>query len=209
MEGDAIISRSKLIALNFNPHLPCGRWQFGNIGGLSDENFNPHLPCGRWQSLSWDFVPYTLFQSTPSVWKVTWHYERSQKGMRISIHTFRVEGDSTAGKAEYKLCNFNPHLPCGRWHRFIHFIFNVKIFQSTPSVWKVTLCRVYRAPRTRNFNPHLPCGRWQLNNEMSPCTDQISIHTFRVEGDIFSSVSNAGQINFNPHLPCGRWRLRR
>ena len=59
---------------------------------------------------------YTLavFQSTPSLQKVTWIEDSYTVSVTISIHTFLAEGD-------WKLCEisnnesyFNPHLPRGR-----------------------------------------------------------------------------------------------
>ena len=56
-------------------------------------------------------------------------------------------------------------------------------FQSTPSVWKAT---------------HFPIAPSFL------CT--ISIHAFRVEGDLAKSSRRQKSENFNPRLPCGRRR---
>ena len=56
---------------HFNPHLPCGRWpawtDFVNVLFY----FNPHLPCGRWPFLPCPAITSILFQSTPSLRKVT------------------------------------------------------------------------------------------------------------------------------------------
>ena len=127
-----------------------------------------------------------LFQSTPSVWRVThciissysalikdfnphppcggWHHtpNNPQSFERISIHTLRVEGDRAVLLS--KLSGL--------------------LFQSTPSVWRVT--RTFRKWKLcqRDFNPHPPCGGWQ------------SIYSFK---RLF--------INFNPHPPCGGWRF--
>ena len=101
--------------------------------------------------------------------------------------------------------NFNPHLPCGRWH-------GKRRFSGT---WN-------------NFNPHLPCGRWQKIHTIHPfhlqfqstpslrkvtiflqgtCNpNQISIHTFLAEGDRYRTYRISPYTDFNPHLPCGRWR---
>ncbi len=58
-----------------------------------------------------------VFQSTPSVWRVTLRGNLpAQKIGRISIHTLRVEGD-----------NLQPNTVVGYTK-----------FQSTPSVWRVT-----------------------------------------------------------------------
>ena len=81
------------------------------------------------------------------------------------------------------LTNFNPHLPCGRWHTFSSFACASLKFQSTPSLRKVTcfVCFI------------LGCFF-------------ISIHTFLAEGDLHLFHDFNIAYHFNPHLPCGRWR---
>ena len=185
VEGDKNHKRVSWVDTHFNPHLPCGRWPYwygyghwyppisihtfrveGDISiqkiqGVS-ENFNPHLPCGRW--------PKVVSAETVSAYisihtfRVEGDYSKTIPlivSAEISIHTFRVEGDS----------EYPPHY-C--W---------ISLFQSTPSVWKVTLMPY-------GIYPFVP----------------ISIHTFRVEGDCHVIVIACGIAYFNPHLPCGRWQ---
>ena len=78
---------------NFNPHLPCGRWHISDITSSALLHFNPHLPCGRWLQVQMQICHSQIFQSTPSLRKVT---------ARAYVSTTVT-------------CNFNPHLPCGRW----------------------------------------------------------------------------------------------
>ena len=101
--------------------------------------FNPHLPCGRWQAISGVNYNMAIFQSTPSLRNVTISIQIDQEGLNISIHTFLAEGDlqrpiqlhvpesfqSTPSLRKVTMqlenyqrstTNFNPHLPCGRWH---------------------------------------------------------------------------------------------
>ena len=124
----------------------------------------------------------------------------------ISIHTFLAEGDWAVIPQIKVLSNFNPHLPCGRWppdfyaylsihnisiHTFLAegdrgrnmFALHLPLFQSTPSLRKVTVftftilvfVHLFQStPSLRKvtvvfwfcplphlyFNPHLPCGRW-------------------------------------------------
>ena len=49
-EGDSSRLQMLFAKMDFNPHLPCGRWP-GLCKALFQclNNFNPHLPCGRWQ----------------------------------------------------------------------------------------------------------------------------------------------------------------
>ena len=81
---------------------------------------------------------YTLavFQSTPSLQKVTEAGCRCGELYRISIHTFLAEGDH--GVYEYGY----------RYIISIHtFLAEGDGPASTPCQWQ------------KNFNPHLPCGR--------------------------------------------------
>ena len=78
------------------------------------------------------------FQSTPSVWRVTSCLQRHWFYRRISIHTLRVEGDVGIPSPVALPNNFNPHPPCGGWPEIAMTLLFIKIFQSTPSVWRVT-----------------------------------------------------------------------
>ena len=168
---------------NFNPHLPCGRWPRSLAHHIPSQHFNPHLPCRRWRCLvAVDMIVKVFqstpslqkvtqgkrnktaiakFQSTPSLQKVTATYFACIKRLSISIHTFLAEGDSSRLQMLFAKMDFNPHLPCGRWPGLCKALFQC----------------------LNNFNPHLPCGRWQ--------------------GCPLQSILVLG--NFNPHLPCGRW----
>ena len=71
-EGDPFkLSNNADNSINFNPHLPRGRWQLTvrTIKGVW--YFNPHLPRGRWHCA---YCGCTLT-------------------LKISIHTFLAEGD--------------------------------------------------------------------------------------------------------------------
>ena len=123
-------------------------------------DFNPHLPCGRWPEEGISRCYSYLFQSTPSLRKVTQKSYVLSASYPISIHTFLAEGDRTGGtdwwgecisihtflaegddldrKIATSLTNFNPHLPCGRWQQWLQ-----------------------HSHQLNHFNPHLPCGRWR------------------------------------------------
>ena len=125
--------------------------------------------------------------------------------LEISIHTFLTEGDILPVGCTLSSDNFNPHLPYGRWHDYrntsgAYNYFNphlpygrwlnrknntciVDIFQSTPSLRKVTQNLLYCIVVCNNFNPHLPYGRWQVTHHFSLQLQCISIHTFLTEGD--------------------------
>ena len=148
-------------------------------------NFNPHPTCGGWLTS----VKDNTIQN------------------QISIHTLRVEGDSLF----LTLCKnvrfyFNPHPPCGGWLSFDNPLYWGLLFQSTPSVWRVTAIKNGYGNVFRDFNPHPPCGGWpggSLSDALVSIWFQstpsvwrvtpiccwfrslplISIHTLRVEGD--------------------------
>ena len=81
----------------------------------------------------------------------------------ISIHTFLAEGDKYISLQKYRMVNFNPHLPRGRWHNDIARPLHEQAFQSTPSSRKVT----------------------DMKNNSIKYSISISIHTFLAEGDTF------------------------
>ena len=184
---------------------------------------------GDWTYSALSF-PSRLFQSTPSVWRVT-----ESTGLcpecykKISIHTLRVEGDERTVYIASDFVNFNPHPPCGGWRRRWQAVwawnwnFNphppcggwqpysnisskpTHLFQSTPSVWRVTMTVYISCCINVNFNPHPPCGGlpnvilywlcnirfqstpsvWRVTSTIFPLISisKISIHTLRVEGD--------------------------
>ena len=137
------------------------------------------VPCGM-------FILFVLFQSTPSVWRVSSAFSNISlkcstisihtlrvegdplntliylQLIRISIHTLRVEGDATPATYEeggetisihtlrvegdmiyigilQAYDDFNPHPPCGGWRLTDDSNSSFTIFQSTPSVWRVTM----------------------------------------------------------------------
>ena len=167
--------------------------------------FNPHLPCGRWQAISGVNYNMAIFQSTPSLRKVT-RWASSRGNFRgISIHTFLAECDNQhpdrSGRIEY----FNPHLPCGRWpstpnttprtgiisiHTFLaegdHATGELSAinnqFQSTPSLRKVTIERTQKL-RATIISIHTFLAEGDTNPRPSSNANNISIHTFLAEGD--------------------------
>ena len=79
----------------------------------------------------------TIFQSTPSAWRVTIDRMSFAFTVReISIHTLRVEGDV--------------------WWDLFKMVF--VLFQSTPSAWRVTLIWLEKDINLFDFNPHPPRG---------------------------------------------------
>ena len=109
--------------------------------------------------------------------------ERYTELRKISIHTFLAEGDRWEQPRKNSRSYFNPHLPYGRWLAFAMLESMSALFQSTPSLRKVTRGTLLYLKEKYDFNPHLPYGRWPPSASLW--------HFFHY---------------FNPHLPYGRWR---
>ena len=143
------------------------------------EYFNPHLPCGRWQETQKITQKQVQFQSTPSLRKVT--------------TTQTLQNSSSA--------YFNPHLPCGRWQLITEIIFHsLKIsihtflaegdrqediigayhvpFQSTPSLRKVTVRKLYKRSTPALFKSTPSLRKVTLQLPLDNVVFLISIHTF-------------------------------
>ena len=101
------------------------------------------------------------FQSTPSLRKVTFSPAIESDVKVISIHTFLTEGDQQQATKVHPQQYFNPHLPYGRWRNCQVLEQLLVIFQSTPSLRKVTEKKFWINTRLDYFNPHLPYGRWR------------------------------------------------
>ena len=152
-------------------------------------DFNPLPPHGGrpcWYLLPWRRMQ---FQSTPSAWRETLRDRPIRQTDVISIHSLRMEGDHRHIRHLWRLIYFNPLPPHGG--RPVHTAsqkcttinFNplpphggrrsgspapnvlVFPFQSTPSAWRETVIR--------SFHDDTVC---------------ISIHSLRMEGDVFSCV---------------------
>ena len=191
--------------MNFNPHLPRGRWRRGLQWLQKQSYFNPHLPRGRWRILIQSGIATIQFQSTPSSRKVTSNKYILCAPWHISIHTFLAEGDGFTSWNIRSVINFNPHIPRGRWHKRKEDNENENYFNPHLPRGRWQECRASRA-LARYFNPHLPRGRWHIELRIISIAIKISIHTFLAEGDYVWGVYTTAHANFNPHLPRGRWR---
>ena len=125
---------------------------------------------------SWSFT----FQSTPSAWRETVRTGKHIIKACISIHSLRMEGDSAVTCANCATGTFQSTPSAWRETRLIATGGTVKVFQSTPSAWRETLP---------------PAERGLL------CL--ISIHSLRMEGDVFSVGVCARCKYFNPLPPHG------
>ncbi len=145
----------------------------------------------------------------------------------ISIHTFRVEGDSKVPSTGSPLPRFQSTPSVWKVTVTICALgLNALRFQSTPSVWKVThISDSWASSVNISIHTFRVEGDYSLLIALPAAV--ISIHTFRVEGDLslrlskpvlsqFQSTPSVWKVtggtylcaccryNFNPHLPCGR-----
>ena len=172
------------------------------------------------------FLENFTFQSTPSVWRETSRrrtFPDSQQ--RISIHSLRMEGDFVLFEVHHITCYFNPLPPYGG-RRLIRYPFSrIHAFQSTPSVWRETPYIWLTRLQLRNFNPLPPYGGRLHNQLQSTATTRFqstpsvwretrtqrqrhgergfSIHSLRMEGDIFRNKNRTRTAYFNPLPPYG------
>ena len=108
-----------------------------------------------------------VFQSTPSAWRETIRILKLLIFWTISIHSLRMEGD---GRSVFSRT-------AGR------------LFQSTPSAWRETLFSLCEGVIRWYFNPLPPHGgRRHCENRLHRYTE-ISIHSLRMEGDVFSRTA--------------------
>ena len=150
--------------------LPYQICEIGSICRMWRNTQNTHLPCSP--------ISIHIFLAEGDC-----THCRDSHCANISIHTFLAEGDTMILRMAALNCNFNPHLPCGRWRLLYRYSFLL-----------------------RNFNPHLPCRRWRKQDvgvesytefQSTPSSRKvtrqqkqgrggqtISIHTFLAEGDL-------------------------
>ena len=121
----------------FNPRLPGGRRHRRRNFQHACQLFQS-TPSGGKATEDWaDTDDAAPFQSTPSGGKATGDLRPVERGIRVSIHAFRGEGDRRGA---------------GRWSRSTRF-------QSTPSGGKATGAGREHHADARSFNPRLPGGR--------------------------------------------------
>jgi len=144
----------------FNPHPPCGGWRFSSMPASVAMTFQSTPSMRRVTSdiLTLSFV--TEFQSTPSMRRVTVSNNRTLSIEKISIHTLHAEGDKRLADAlqcrPISIHTLHAEGDQGSMNRKRW----VNVFQSTPSMRRVTTVALY-----------LGTQQW------------ISIHTLHAEGD--------------------------
>ena len=153
------------------------------LGISADEwtSFNPRLPGGRRPGKLLYRGVFEEFQSTPSGGKATSLAAHAARGVAVSIHAFRGEGDTRCPRRLTTSPSFNPRLPGGR-----------------------------RLPSLRVNMQFARVSIHAFRGEGDPITVEldnsryVSIHAFRGEGDGVGSASSLRQRCFNPRLPGGR-----
>ena len=123
---------------------------------------------------------FTAFQSTPSAWRETPVRRQGSLLEDISIHSLRMEGDTT-------LDSFSNHLSIS--------IHSLRMEGDFFTFWNQS--------SNTHFNPLPPHGgRPSLIRELSSRID-ISIHSLHTEGDDKKSIIQSECKNFNPLPPHG------
>ena len=188
---------------DFNPLPPCGGRLLPQYSALVVTRFQSTPSVWR-ETMDGSGVYQRLrFQSTPSVWRETvgnigtcqaYAYfnplppcggrQKSlcnvSAGDAISIHSLRVEGDSS-------------------WYNIISTRHR---FQSTPSVWReTTLYRIYSTQE--DISIHSLRVEGDTLQRIADTLNAISIHSLRVEGDTINSLCSISSAYFNPLPPCG------
>ena len=234
VEGDCEKTVDGMGRCHFNPLPPCGGRRTASFQSLFSAGISIHSlrvegdvkrrPMRQLQSISihslrvegdsllWSMSCYqSRFQSTPSVWRET-----------------IGNGSSGGGGGD-----FNPLPPCGGRLVGIRSFPDALIFQSTPSVWRETFAFAMSSDALKHFNPLPPCGgrptpfrsrmtflllfqstpsvwRETHNFRITFLALFISIHSLRVEGDLYEPLhSSPLPTYFNPLPPCGGRRKRK
>ena len=160
-----------------------------------------------WRETIFDAVPETgkRFQSTPSAWRET--FRGVDIGLypgNISIHSLRMEGDKVLFVEFVSLKHFNPLPPHGGRHKMELFASSDAAFQSTPSAWRETRWWNRNCPVSVISIHSLRMEGDIFNFNNSGRRNIISIHSLRMEGDVYRIVSDsANECYFNPLPPHG------
>ena len=85
----------------------------GRVARNSSRHFNPRPPWGGRHRLAHSAFLLELFQSTPSVGRATGDGDERGRGIDISIHALRGEGDRSGVRFCQTNRDFNPRPPWG------------------------------------------------------------------------------------------------
>ena len=130
---------------------------------------------------------------------------KSARLQAISIHTLRVEGDSLSCVFHFAVFTISIHtLRVEGDSDTIENDIMLVLFQSTPSVWRVTSNITSDRGRIEKISIHTLRVEGDSSAVFAVAQSNfISIHTLRVEGDSFKIFNLRFIPHFNPHPPCG------
>ena len=140
MEGDEFLHTIPAFCGHFNPLPPHGGRHYSGKRSCKRRHFNPLPPHGGRLRLIVVLLNSNRFQSTPSAWRETSGCTLPIQFHGISIHSLRMEGDSShrSSPATPSLFQSTPSAWRETDDGFVYALTG-KIFQSTPSAWRETL----------------------------------------------------------------------
>ena len=146
-------------------------------------NFYPRPPRGGRRHGNYVVTLDVPFLSTPSARRATGLGRVRGYCRIISIHALREEGDHSLTVDGKVGANFYPRPPRGGRLRYKGGTLTIKIFLSTPSARRATLCWMFSLHIPVRFLSTPSARRATSRRLPSPERGPISIHALREEGD--------------------------
>ena len=165
--------------------------------------FNPLPPYGGRRPAGCWTIHRTSFQSTPSVWRETTGVDAPQASLAFqSTPSVWRETTLTIITSSDDSFQSTPSVWRETYDNKLSALFQAG-FQSTPSVWRETDLPCHRSLHPTHFNPLPPYGGRLAAAIDILGGDTISIHSLRMEGDIFLRSCFHLPEHFNPLPPYG------
>ena len=184
VEGDLITLFLGLFTNYFNPLPPCGGRRYKATQTNTRCLFQSTPSVWRETAPTGDIWFYIQFQSTPSVWRETAFFVFLCQPHSISIHSLRVEGDPVYLYSNFSVTISIHSLRVEGDPELFPVIKHGFLFQSTPSVWRETPKKSVISVRVAfQSTPSVWRETWVSKQSFPSST--ISIHSLRVEGDVF------------------------
>ena len=143
------------------------------------------------------------FQSTPSAWRETITPDYFFRRFYISIHSLRMEGDQCLCVKTERSKHFNPLPPHGGRRSYFSVRFHISSkFQSTPSAWRETNDCFFFCVRI-DISIHSLRMEGDMFFTQFRYFSGISIHSLRMEGDLVCVFQHGERGDFNPLPPHG------
>ena len=188
-----------------------------DLSGLPVMHFNPLPPHGGRLTPIYGCDSLLPFQSTPSAWRETSVHNRLERLLHISIHSLRMEGDTTHCVVYLYGCTFqstpsawretaaailnmtvtfyfNPLPPHGGRQQSGARLRHVKIFQSTPSAWRETHPTANVNPDSAHFNPLPPHGGRPSADSSAPISVRFQSTPSAWRETVAVPVDSAGNL---------------